>query len=129
MFHRSILLDRVLLEKPWISSWPQDVPQSIKYPEISLGDVLRKSASTSPDQIAITYFGTNLSFKELDELVDRFAEALQNLGIEKGDRIGIYLPNIPQFVIAYYGALRAGGIVAACSPLYKENEIAHILKD
>lgn len=99
------------------------------YPEISLGETLRKSASTSPDQVAIAYFGTRLTFKDLDGLVDKFAEALQDLGVEKGDRIGIYLPNIPQFVIAYYGTLRVGGIVVACSPLYKEKEIAHILKD
>lgn len=117
------------MEKPWLSSWPQGVPQSIKYPEISLGEVLRKSAMESPDQVAVIYFGTRLTFKELDSLVDKFAEALQDLGIRKGDRVGIYLPNIPQFVIAYYGALRIGGIVVALSPLYKETEIGHILKD
>jgi long-chain acyl-CoA synthetase len=94
-----------------------------------MGEVLRNSAKESPDQVAILYFGTKLTFKELDSLVDKFGEALQDLGIKKGDRVGIYLPNIPQFVIAYYGTLRVGGIVVAMSPLYKETEIAHILKD
>ena len=61
--------------------------------------------------------------------MDKFAEALQDLGVEKGDRVGVYLPNIPQFVIAYYAALRVGGVVVACSPLYKEREIGYILKD
>jgi long-chain acyl-CoA synthetase len=117
------------LSKPWLSSWPQGVPQSIKYPEISLGEILRKSASESPNQVAVIYFGTRLTFRELDSLVDKFGEALQDLGIKKGDRVGIYLPNIPQFLIAYYGALRIGGIVVALSPLYKETEIGHILKD
>jgi long-chain acyl-CoA synthetase len=77
----------------------------------------------------MSYFGTRLTFKEFDNLVDRFAEAVQDLGIKKGDRVGIYLPNMPQFPIAYYGTLRAGGIVVAMSPLYKEIEIRHILKD
>jgi long-chain acyl-CoA synthetase len=105
------------------------VPQSIDYPEISLGEALRKSATESPAQVAMSYFGTRLTYKELDSSVDKFGEALQDLGVKKGDRVGIYLPNIPQFIIAYYGALRVGGIVVALSPLYKEREIAHILAD
>ncbi len=118
-----------LLEKPWLEHWPQEVPQSIEYPEISLGDALRNSAAEAPGKVALTYFGTEITFRELDNLVDRFGEALQDLGVKKGDRIAIYLPNIPQFVIAYYGALRVGGVVAALSPLYKEREIAYILND
>jgi long-chain acyl-CoA synthetase len=117
------------LEKPWLKHWPQDVRQSIEYPEISLGDILRKSGVEAPRRAALTYFGTKLTFGELDNLVDRFGEALQDLGIEKGDRVAIYLPNIPQFVMAYYGILRVGGVVVAMSPLYKEREIAHILAD
>ena len=117
------------MEKPWLSSWPQGVSQSIKYPEIALGEVLRNSAAESPDSVAVSYFGTELTFKQLDKLVDKFAEALQDLGIKKGDRVAIYLPNVPQFVIAYYAALRVGAIVVALSPLYKETEISHILRD
>jgi len=117
------------LEKPWLNSWPKGVPQHIDYPEISLGEALRKSAAAAPGEVAINYFGTRITFKELDQLVDKFAVAEQNMGVQKGDRVAIYLPNTPQFVIAYYGTLRAGGVVVACSPLYKDREIAHILKD
>ena len=117
------------MEKPWLGSWPRGVPQHIEYAEISLGESLRNSALASPERVAINYFGTRLTFKELDGLVDKFAAAVQSLGVEKGDRVAIYLPNIPQFVIAYYGVLRAGCVVVACSPLYKEREIAHILRD
>ncbi len=117
------------LENPWLSSWPKDVPVHIEYPVISLGELLRNSAVASPDQVAIDYFGTCITFKELDGLVDRFGAALQNMGVEKGDRVAIYLPNLPQFVIAYYGALRVGAVVVACSPLYKEREVGYILKD
>ena len=117
------------LENPWLSSWPKDVPEHIEYPMISLGELLRNSAAASPNQVAINYFGTRITFKQLDGLVDKFGAALQNLGVEKGDRVAIYLPNIPQFVIAYYGALRIGAVIVACSPLYKEREVSHILKD
>ena len=117
------------MEKPWLSSWPKGVPQHIEYAEISLGEALRNSALASPEKVAINYFGTRLTFKELDDLVDKFGAALQSLGVEKGDRVAIYLPNIPQFVIAYYGTLRIGGVVVACSPLYKDREIAYILRD
>jgi len=120
---------RCFLESPWFGSWPKDVPQHIDYPDFSLGELLRKSALASPAQVAINYFGTCITFKELDGLVDKFGAALQNMGVGKGDRIAIYLPNIPQFVIAYYGALRVGAVVVACSPLYKEREIGYILKD
>jgi long-chain acyl-CoA synthetase len=119
----------VFLENPWLNSWPKDVPQHIDYPAISLGEVLRNSAEASPEQVAINYFGTCTTFKQLDCLVDKFGAALQNIGVTKGDRVAIYLPNIPQFVIAYYGALRVGAVVVACSPLYKEREVGHILKD
>ncbi|HXX72115.1 MAG TPA: long-chain fatty acid--CoA ligase [Candidatus Acidoferrales bacterium] len=117
------------MENPWLSSWPKDVPQHIEYPLTSLDELLRNSAAASPKQVAINYFGSCITFKELDDLADKFGAALQSTGIEKGDRVAIYLPNVPQFVIAYYGALRAGAIVVACSPLYKEREIGHILKD
>ena len=117
------------MEDPWLSSWPKDVPEHIEYPLISLGELLRNSAATSPNQVAINYFGTCITFKELDGLVDKFGAALQNMGVEKGDRVAIYLPNIPQFVIAYYAALRVGAVVVACSPLYKEREIGYLLRD
>lgn len=112
-----------------MKQWPKDVPQSLDYPEFSLGQVLRNAAAESPDHVAIRFLGTSMSFAELDSQADRFGEALQNLGIVKGDRVAIYLPNTPQFVIAYYGTLRIGAIVVACSPLYKERELAQILTD
>lgn len=76
------------------------------------------------------YYGDReIAYRELDGLADRFGAALQDLGIKKGDRVAIYLPNLPQFLFAYYGALRVGAIVVAASPLYKERELAHILMD
>ena len=117
------------MEKPWFAFYPKQVPRSIDYPNITLSEALKQSARNFPDIPAIIYFGRSISYRELDEMVDRFAAALQDLGVKKGDRVGIQLPNIPQFVIAFYGALRAGAICVACSPLYKARELEHQLND
>jgi len=117
------------LEKPWYKFWPEGVPKSIEYPNISLGEVMKQAAKNYPDNPAIIYYGRRFSYRELDRLVDTFATALQDLGVKKSDRVGIMLPNIPQFAIAYYGALRAGAVCVACSPLYKGRELEHQLND
>jgi len=117
------------LEKPWYKFWPEGVPKSIEYPELPLGQVLRETAREYPQKTAIIYFGAPTTYSKLDVLVDKFATALQDLGVKKGDRVGIFLPNIPQFVIAFYGALRAGAICVTCSPLYKGRELEHQLND
>ena len=117
------------MEHSRLGNWPKDVPNHIDYPEIPISELLRHSSLTSPEEVAVVYVDRKLTFRELDRLVDRFAAAMQDLGVAKGDRVVIDLPNIPQFVTAYYGVLRAGGIVVACSPLYKERELGHIVKD
>ncbi len=119
----------ISLDKPWLNHWPKNVPQSLDYPAVSLGEVLRRAGLRSPQRTAIHYFDSEVTYGELDALANRFAAALQGLGIVKGDRVALYLPNIPQFVFTYYGALRAGGVVVTASPLYKERELAHILSD
>jgi long-chain acyl-CoA synthetase len=115
--------------RPWMDRWPKGVAQSLSYPEISLGEVLHRSATQFPNKTAVYYSDNEITFQELDSLADRFGEVLQDLGVRKGERVAIYLPNLPQFVFAYYGALRVGAIVVAVSPLYKERELAHILCD
>jgi len=117
------------LEKPWLKFWPEGVPQTIRYPEISLPQMLTNAAQKFPENSATLFYGARISYKELDNLTDRFATALQGLGVRKGDRAAIFLPNCPQFVISYYGALKAGAIVVACSPLYKERELEYQLND
>lgn len=117
------------MEKPWYKFWPEGVPKAIEYPNISLGEALKESAREYPENAAIIYFGSRMTYSELDQLVDKFATALQDLDVKKGDRVGIFLPNIPQFVISFYGALRAGAVCVACSPLYKARELEHQLND
>ena len=117
------------MEKPWLKNWPRYVPQTIEYPEISLGEALKRSAEEAAEKTAIYYHDTGLTFKDLDELTNRFADSLRILKVRKNDRVAIYLPNLPQFVVAYYGILKTGAIVVTVSPLYKERELGIILSD
>ncbi len=115
--------------KPWHKNWPPNVPKTIAYPKVSLYELLRKAAEKHPDQTAIIYLGKKITYKELDQYTDKFAAALHSLGVKKGDRVAVYLPNIPQYIIGYYGALRAGAITTAVSPLYKERELEYQIND
>ncbi len=116
-------------EKPWFRFWPEGVPRSIEYPETSLSDLLKKKAEKYPDKTAIVYFDKPMTYRELDVASDRFATALSDLGVKKGDKVALFLANIPQFVVAYYGILKIGAIETAISPLYKEREVEHQLSD
>ncbi|RLI22736.1 long-chain fatty acid--CoA ligase [Candidatus Bathyarchaeota archaeon] len=110
-------------EKPWLKFWPEGVPQSIDYPEIPLFHFLEKSAEAYPHNTAIIFFGREITYRELNTAADKFANALSRMGIKKGDVVALYLPNIPQFVISYYGAMKAGATLTAVSPLYREREL------
>jgi len=105
------------------------VPTSIEYPEIPLFGLLSKTAKKLPYNIAIVFQGRKITFKELDLFSDRFAEILYKLAVKKGDRVAIFLPNIPQFIISYYGILKIGAIVTTVNPLFKEREIQFQLND
>jgi len=118
-----------ILEKPWYKFWPEGVPKHIDYPEIPLFQFLRDTAGKYPDKTAIVYFDRKITYKELDAITDKFATALTDFGVKKGDKVAIFLPNIPQFIMAYYGAIKTGAIATAISPLYKEREVEHQLND
>jgi len=115
--------------KPWFKFWPSDVPKRIEYPLIPLHEILAKTAKEHPDRAAIAYFEGKITYRELDSLSNQFAGALSALGVKKGDRVAIFLPNIPQFVIAYFGALKVGAVLTAISPLHKEREVEYQLTD
>jgi long-chain acyl-CoA synthetase len=105
------------------------VPKSLIYPLVPLHEILSKTAHEHPTQPAIVFLENEMSYKELDALSDCFAAALAALGVKKGDCVGVFLPNIPQFIIAYYGALKAGAVLTALSPLHKEREVEYQLAD
>ncbi|MCL2642728.1 MAG: long-chain fatty acid--CoA ligase [Candidatus Bathyarchaeota archaeon] len=90
---------------------------------------LSQTAENLPEKIAITYDNQKFTYYEIDQFSNRFAGALTNLGVKKGDRIALFLQNNPQFVIAYFGALKAGAVVTAINPLHREREVKHQLCD
>ena len=95
----------------------------------ALYELLTESAKRNPNNPCIYYQGKTLTYAEVDELSSRFASGLRSLGLEKGDRVAMVLPNTPQFVISYFGIMKAGGVVVPCSVLYKPEELEHQLKD
>ncbi len=117
------------MEKPWLKSYEPQVPPTLKYPDRPLHDNLAESARKYPTATATIFMDAKLTYAQLDALVDRFAAALQGLGVKKGDRVAIFSANCPQYVIAYYGAFRAGAIVVAFNPTYVAREVEHQLKD
>lgn len=109
--------------------WPKGVPKNLSYPEVPIFQILRSAAMQWPWRNAIIFGGMEITYQELDNLSDRFAAALASLGVKKGDRVGIHLPNCPQFAIAYYGLLKTGAVFVPMSPLLAEREIEFQLND
>ena len=117
------------MERPWIQHYDYYVPPTIRYPKIPIHYMLDLAASRYKDSPATDFYGAELSYRELRAEVNRLAVALTKLGIEKGDRVGLMLPNCPQIFIAYYAILRIGAIVVNVNPLYTERELEHQLND
>jgi long-chain acyl-CoA synthetase len=123
--------------KPWLRYYDKGVPARLDYPSVPLDRLLSEVAAKYPEHLAIVYGASvggrimdrAMSYQKLDDAVNRFAAKLQQLGVERGDRVAIITPNCPQFVIAYYGTLRAGGIAAPCNFLYTANELEHLLNE
>jgi long-chain acyl-CoA synthetase len=116
-------------EKPWLKYYEPHVPEHIDYPRITLPEAFEETALKNSDYTSIIYKDTKITYKEQLEAVKRFASALQALGVKKGDRVAIHLPNCPQFIIAYGAVLRIGGIVVPCNPVYTAREMEHQLND
>ena len=116
-------------DRPWFAFWPNGVPRHIDYPHIPLHQFLVHSARNHPHRTAFIFGENRMTYQELDLASTRLACALQELGIEKGDRVMIVLPNIPEFAVSYYGTLKAGAIMTAASPLCKEIELRHHITD
>lgn len=116
-------------DRLWLKSYEPGIPSTLKYPDIPLQQFLTNAAERFPNNPATFFFGKKITYKELNELANRFANALIALGVKKGDRVALMLPNCPQAVFAYYGALRIGAIVVQTNPLYVEREIEVQMKD
>ncbi len=111
------------MQRAWHSQYDPGVPHTRAYPDWTVPDLLLQSVAGYPGSTALLFYGTRLSFSELDELTTRFALGLRALGVSPSDRVAIMLPNSPQAIIGYYGALRAGAVVVQTNPLYASREI------
>lgn len=117
------------IARPWIRHYQQGVPVNLTIPDHPLTWLLDQTVNRYPGNTAFIYYGTKLTYAQFSSLANRFATGLQRLGIKKGDRVAIALPNVPQYPIAFYGALRAGAVVVPTNPLYTEREMQHQLAD
>jgi len=113
------------MDRRWFKFYDDGVPHSLTYPSITVPDFLRRSAERYPHQVATVFFGARLTYRELKDQVDRFAAGLADLGVNRGDRVAILLPNCPQTIVAYYATLSLGAVAVLTNPLYVERELIH----
>src|SRR5688572_20151117 len=114
--------------KPWLAHYDADVRPSIApYPDKTLIDYLEQLATDHPSKAALLFKGATMTYGQLDALSTSFAAALASLGVRKGDRVALLLPNCPQFLIAEFGAWKAGAVVVALNPTYSERELEQSL--
>jgi len=116
-------------DRPWFKFYDKGVPQHIDYPAIPLFGLLEETAKKYPNSPCTIFKGGVITYREMDQLTDRLAAGITELGVKKGDRVGIFMLNTPQFVITFFSILKAGGIVVAINPLYKSREIEHQVND
>ena len=116
-------------DKPWFKHYDKGVPFHVEYPDVTLFHLLETAAEKYPNSPCTIFKGAKITYREMNAITDRLAAALVGLGVKKGDRVGLLIPNTPQFVMAYFGILKMGGIVVATNPLYTPREIEHQVND
>jgi len=125
------------MEKIWLKNYDEGIPATVEYPDFPLDQFMLNTASKHPNQTAIIFgaavgsqvLDAKLTYRQLNNLTDRLAAGLQRMGVQKGDRVVIMLPNSPQFVMAAYATWRIGATVVCCNPLYVAREVEHLVKD
>jgi long-chain acyl-CoA synthetase len=116
--------------RPWFHTWRAGVPKTVApFPRQSVFSVLADAAAGFPGSTAIAFLGKHLTYQQLVAEVERFSAVLAGLGVKRGDRVGLLLPNSPQYVIAWYACQRLGAVAVGNNPLYTKRELAHQIKD
>ncbi|MDM5293618.1 long-chain-fatty-acid--CoA ligase [Peribacillus simplex] len=115
--------------KPWQAIYPEQIPAVLSYEDKPLYSFLKESAEEFPDKVSIHFQGKELTFQEVYESALKFAAYLRSIGLQKGDRVAVMLPNCPQGVISFFGILMAGGVVVQTNPTYTERELEYQMKD
>src|SRR5262249_41752101 len=115
--------------RPWQRHYDYWVPPHMTYPERPLPEILDSAAIDLAERPATTFLGAELTFQQIKARSDRLATALTRLGIVKGDRVGIMLPNCPQYIIAAFAVMRLGAIVVNVNPTYTAREVSTVASD
>jgi long-chain acyl-CoA synthetase len=115
--------------RPWLARYDTGVPATLEYPAVRLDELLRRTAQRYPDRSALIFVGRKTTYRALDEAVDRVAGGLQRLGLGPDERVGLFMPNCPQLVIAYYAAWRAGCVAVPTNPRATGPELSRYLAD
>ncbi|MDA8141849.1 MAG: long-chain fatty acid--CoA ligase [Desulfobacteraceae bacterium] len=119
----------IYTSKPWLKFYPPDVPATVDVPLISVPEMLDQTAAKFKNNTALIFYGKKITYGELLTLINRCATGLAAMGVKKGDTVALYLLNSPQFIISYFGALKAGAKVTPVSPVYTSQEVRHQLQD
>jgi long-chain acyl-CoA synthetase len=117
------------LARPWLAHYPSGVPAGVDVPLKTVAQAFDEATERAPERTAVVFYGRSITYRELRDATDRFACALADLGVRKGDRVALYLLNSPQFIIAYFGALKCGATVTPISPVYTSHEVRYQLED
>ncbi len=115
--------------KPWLKHYPEGVTDTVDIPALSVPDLFDQVAGKFADKTALIFYGKKINYEKLKEEIDRFATALSDLGVTQGDTVALYLLNCPQYVIAYFAALKIGAKITPMSPVYTSHEIKHQIQD
>jgi long-chain acyl-CoA synthetase len=115
--------------RPWLAHYDPNVPARLDYPLLPVFHLLDEAARRCPDRPCTIFRGQVITFREMADRVERTARALRALGLRRGGRVGLFMPNCPEFVLAYFAVLKAGGAVVAINPLYTPPEIVHQVND
>ena len=116
-------------ERPWLKHYDAGVPEQIEYPAAPLFHFFDEAVRTIPERACTVFRDQVIDYGQMGDLVNRLAVGLERMGLKKGERVGVMLPNLPQFVLAYYAILKAGGVVAAINPQYKAREVEFQARD
>lgn len=114
-----------MIKQPWLDLYPAEISKTLNYEKIPLQEYLKRAGTNYPEKTAMHFMGKDISYKDFYESSLKFANYLRAIGIEKGDRVAIMLPNCPQSAIAYFGILFSGAIVVQTNPLYTERELKY----
>jgi len=119
----------IYLSRPWLAHYAPGVPSDVDVPLKAVPQAFDEATSRAPERTAVVFYGRTIKYRELRDATDRLACALARLGVKKGDRIALYLLNSPQFIVAYFAALKCGAVVTPISPVYTSHEVRYQLDD